>query len=170
MKNEKVVLVNLKGKRTGLAEKLEAHREGLLHRAFSVFIFNRQGEMLLQRRAAKKYHFGGLWSNACCSHPRPTERVLSAAKRRLNEELSFQTSLEPMGAVTYKFHDPKSGLTEHEYDYIFTGNFDSPIYFNKEEVQAIRWISIPDLKRELKNIPESFTPWFLKIMAELKMG
>lgn len=168
MKKEFVVLVNDRGRRVGVAGKLEAHRKGLLHRAFSVFIFNERGEMLLQKRAASKYHFAGLWSNACCSHPREGEKILSAAKRRLMEELNFQTPLTSYGAITYKFFDSKSGLTEHEYDYNFSGVFNGAIDFNRNEVEAVRWISISKLKKELKVEPQKFTPWFKEILGKLR--
>ena len=167
MKKEFVVLVNRHGRRVGVAEKLEAHKKGLLHRAFSVFIFNDRGEMLLQKRAAGKYHFAGLWSNACCSHPREGEKVLSAAKRRLMEELNLKALLESKGVITYKLFDTKSGLTEHELDYIFTGRFTGKIDFRKNEVEDLRWISILQLKKEMKTYPEKFTPWFLTIMKEI---
>ena len=168
MKKEFVVLVNERGKRTGLAEKLKAHQQGLLHRAFSIFLFNEKGEMLLQQRAKGKYHFAGLWSNACCSHPREGERVLSAAKRRLMEELGIESPLKDSGHVLYKFHDDKSTLTEHEYDYIFTGKSAGKISFNKKEVAAVRWMSRTDLKREIKSHPGTFTPWFKEILKQIK--
>jgi len=168
MKKEFVVLVNERGKKIGLAEKLKAHQQGLLHRAFSIFLFNEKGEMLLQQRAKGKYHFAGLWSNACCSHPREGERVLSAAKRRLMEELGIESPLKNSGHVPYKFYDDKSALTEHEYDYIFTGKFDSKISFNKKEVTAVRWMSRTDLKREMKSHPGKFTPWFKEILKQIK--
>jgi isopentenyl-diphosphate delta-isomerase len=164
---EEVILVNHLGKKVGIAEKLQAHQDGLLHRAFSIFIFNGRNEMLLQKRASGKYHFAGLWSNACCSHPRDGERMLSAARRRLREELNMETTLESQGSVTYKFHDLKSGLTEHELDYIFTGIFDGEISFNPAEVEAVWWISLPQLKKEMTAFPEKFTPWFIYIMNEL---
>ena len=168
MKKEFVILVNRRGKKVGAAEKLDAHRKGLLHRAFSIFIFNDRGEMLLQKRAKSKYHFAGLWSNACCSHPRVGEKVLSAAKRRLMEELNLQTTLQSKGKIIYKFFDGKSGLTEHEYDYIFTGRFNGEVDFNRKEVEELRWISLSKLKVEMKTDPEKFTPWFEMIFKEVK--
>ena len=167
MKKEFVVLVNKEGKKIGTAEKLEAHQRGLLHRAFSIFIFNDRGEMLLQKRAPGKYHFADMWSNACCSHPRPGEKILSAAKRRLREELNLQTRLESKGPVRYKFFDAGSQLTEHEYDYIFTGRFNGVVDFNFKEVAGIKWVSNPALKKEIKFQPRRFTPWFLFIMNKL---
>jgi len=163
MRKEFVVLVNHNGKKIGVAEKIEAHRKGLLHRAFSIFLFNEKGEMLLQQRAKNKYHFAGLWSNACCSHPRPGERILLAAKRRLKEELGIDCSLNKAAHILYYFYDRKSKLTEYEFDYIFTGNFTGQIDFNRREVEKIRWISVSKLKREMKSAPEEFTPWFREI-------
>ena len=170
MKKEFVVLVNKNGQKIGIAEKLEAHKKGLLHRAFSVFIYNRQGEMLLQKRASSKYHFAGLWSNACCSHPRPGEKILSAAVRRLTEELNIQAALESKGAITYKLLDEKSGLTEHEYDLIFSGEFNGEFNFNENEIEEVKWISVSKLKREMNKEPEKFTPWFLQIMKEINLA
>jgi len=164
---ENVILVSKAGKRIGIAGKLNAHREGLLHRAFSIFLFNEKGEMLLQRRAVTKYHFAGKWSNACCSHPRPGEKTSAAAKRRLKEELGIKCSLKKSRNTVYHFFDQKSGLTEHEFDYIFIGKFSGEILFNRKEVDAVRWVSQRDLKSELKSNPEKFTPWFKKILAEL---
>ncbi|MCY7408677.1 MAG: isopentenyl-diphosphate Delta-isomerase [Chitinophagales bacterium] len=166
-KIELVVLVNRKGRKTGLAEKLEAHEKGLLHRAFSVFLFNDKNEMLLQQRAATKYHFAGLWSNACCSHPRVSEKILSAAKRRLKEELNLRASIKLKSTITYKFFDTESGLTEHEFDYIFIGKYDGKIDFNNDEVAAVKWISISQLKKEIKLNPEIFTPWFKEIFMKV---
>jgi isopentenyl-diphosphate delta-isomerase len=162
-----VVVVNKRGKRTGVAEKMEAHQRGMLHRAFSVLLFNEKGEMLLQKRASGKYHFAGLWSNACCSHPRPGEKVLSAAGRRLREELGIECSLRKSGQIIYRFHDKQTALTEHEFDYVFTGRYEGTIDFNPEEVSAIRWVSLPELKHEMKTKAETFTPWFLEIMRTL---
>jgi len=133
MKKDFVVLVNKQGRRIGVAEKLEAHRQALLHRAFSIFLFNEKGEMLLQRRAKDKYHFAGLWSNACCSHPRPGEKTSLAADRRLKEELGIECLLKKEGQFTYKATDEVSGLTEHEFDFIFIGKYSEEIPFNKKD-------------------------------------
>jgi len=167
MKKDFVVLVNRNGRRVGVAEKLDTHKKGLLHRAFSIFIFNERGEMLLQKRAASKYHFAGLWSNACCSHPRPGEKVVAAAMRRLNEELNIRAALEAKGWITYNLFDEKSCLTEHEYDYIFSGKFTGEIEFNSHEVEEVRWISVSKLRREMKTYPEKFTPWFKMILQQI---
>lgn len=168
MKEERLILVNRSGRKTGIAGKTEVHQRGMLHRAFSVFLYNKKGEMLLQRRAATKYHFAGLWSNACCSHPRPGEKTLTAAQRRLREELGIDCRIEEKGQVLYRFFDKKSALTEHEFDFIYTGEYDGVVPFNKEEVSGVRWISPKQLKAELKRNPEKFTPWFKEVMR-LKM-
>ena len=123
---EEVVLVDEQDKPVGVMEKMQAHREGKLHRAFSVFIFNDKGEMLLQQRAFNKYHSAGLWTNACCSHPKPNETTETAAARRLNEELGFKTSLEKLFDFTYKASF-ENGLTEYEFDHVFSGIYNGEI-------------------------------------------
>ena len=159
-----VVLVNSSGRRTSVAEKMEAHEQGLLHRAFSIFIFNPNDEMLLQKRARHKYHFAGLWTNACCSHPPPGKRVGTSASRRLQEELGFITHLQLVGHTVYSFQDIESGLIEHEFDYIFKGYFDGEIHMNHEEAEEIRWIKWKALEREITSFPHLFTPWLKKIL------
>ena len=166
-KREQVILVNSSGKRIGISEKMEAHQKGLLHRAFSIFIFNEAGEMLLQKRSFSKYHFAGLWSNACCSHPRPGEKILSSARRRLREEMNFETPLKIIDSVTYRFHDPESNLTEHEFDYILTGHFNGPIHFNPDEAEEIKWMPVPELRKKLTSEPEKYTPWLRLIFTSL---
>src|SRR5215470_11031187 len=124
---QEIILVDEKDRSIGVMEKLEAHRKGLLHRAFSVFIFNSKGEMLLQQRSDEKYHSGGLWTNACCSHPAPGEDINTAAIRRLNEELGFTTSLTKIFDFIYQ-SSFENGLTEHEFDHVFIGLHDEPIH------------------------------------------
>ena len=133
MAENQVILVNEQDAPIGVMEKMEAHKTGTLHRAFSIFIFNSQGEMLLQQRAKGKYHSGGLWTNACCSHPQPGEQVEKAAERRLMEELGFSTSLEKVFDFLYKA-GLDNGLTEHEFDHVFVGEYNGAINFNTEEV------------------------------------
>lgn len=163
-----VVLVNEQDVELGVMEKMEAHRQGLLHRAFSVFIFNARGEMLLQQRALHKYHSGGLWTNTCCSHPLPGEDVASAAVRRLNEEMGLdRITLIPSGSFIYKAN-LDHGLTEHEFDYVFYGISDRDPKINPLEVADFRWINTSDLRRELQEQPELFTAWF-RIIAEKAM-
>src|SRR5688500_14176064 len=131
---QEVILVNEQDVEIGKMEKLEAHQKAVLHRAFSVFIFNKKGEMLLQQRARNKYHSAGLWTNACCSHPSPGEDTLSAASRRLIEEMGFSTALTKIFEFTYQTRFD-NGLTEHEYDHVYTGVFEGTIKPNPDEVK-----------------------------------
>jgi isopentenyl-diphosphate delta-isomerase len=154
-----VVLVNESDQAVGTMEKMAAHKEGILHRAFSVFIFNSKGEMLLQQRALHKYHSGGLWTNACCSHPYPGEETANAAIRRLGEELGFQTSLEKIFDFTYKANF-NNGLTEYEFDHVFLGYYDDEIRANKEEVNDFCYKDMDTIKKSLETNPEKYTAWF----------
>ena len=164
---KKVILVNETDEEVGTMEKLEAHQKALLHRAFSVFIFNSQGMMLLQQRAATKYHSGGLWTNACCSHPSPGELTKEAASRRLYEELGFTTRLTKVFTFTYRT-EFENGLTENEYDHVYTGVYDGIITANKEEVMDFTYISVKDLDRSLMENPDKYTTWFRIAYPELK--
>lgn len=156
---EQVILVNEHDEMTGVMEKMEAHQKALLHRAFSVFVFNDKGELLMQRRAAEKYHSGGLWTNTCCSHPRPNEEVLTAAMRRLYEELGFTTTLSKAFHFKYKAAF-ENGLAEHELDHVFTGYYNGSVFPNPKEVSEIAWWSPQTLETQIKEQPESFTAWF----------
>lgn len=160
---EEVILVDEIDRPVGTAAKLEAHRQGLLHRAFSVFIVNPAGDLLLQRRAAAKYHSPGLWSNACCGHPRPGEATAVAAGRRLAEELGFTCALRPVGGFVYRAVVPaRAGsptLVEHEYDRVFVGTWDGEPEPDPAEVSAWRWVAPRTLRRALRRAPERFTPW-----------
>jgi isopentenyl-diphosphate delta-isomerase len=140
-------------------EKMEAHQKGVLHRAFSVFIFDGKGRMLLQQRAAQKYHGAGLWTNACCSHPFPGERTEDAAQRRLGEELGFVTPLKEVFAFTYKA-DVENGLIEHEYDHVFVGAYEGNVAANKNEVAAYCYMEMKALKLDLLQRPQDYTSWF----------
>ncbi|MCS6991589.1 MAG: isopentenyl-diphosphate Delta-isomerase [Chitinophagales bacterium] len=166
---EQVILVNARGEAIGSMEKIEAHRKGLLHRAFSIFLFNRQGEMLLQRRAPSKYHFAGLWSNACCSHPRPGENTAEAAERRLREELGVEAELKEIAVIRYCFFDPSSGLTEHEMDHVFVGFCDAPLSPDPQQTDALRWVSARELSKEMQSNPSCFTPWFRFILENVSV-
>jgi isopentenyl-diphosphate Delta-isomerase len=159
MHNEEVILVNEQDEQTGTIEKMEAHRKALLHRAFSVFIFNSKGEMLLQRRAWQKYHSAGLWTNACCSHPRPGEETLQAAGRRLKEELGFTTRLEKIFTFTYR-SEFGNGLTEHEFDHVFVGRFDQVFYPNTEEVSDHCFKTLDEIRADMGSDPAKYTSWF----------
>lgn len=157
-----VILVDQDDRPTGTAEKLEAHRLGLLHRAFSVFIFRDHPtrELLLQKRADGKYHSPGLWTNTCCSHPHPGESVIQAAERRLFEEMGIKTTLTAAGRFHYCIRF-ENGLSENEVDHVLTGTCeDDSFQPDPAEVQAFRWISLPALQTELTDFPEQFTFWF----------
>ncbi len=154
-----VILVNEADEPTGTMEKMEVHQKGLLHRAFSVFIFNSKGEMLLQQRATDKYHNGELWTNACCSHPAPGESVNAAANRRLKEEMGFTTSLKKAFEFTYKASFD-NGLIEYEFDHVFVGQYDGYIQVNKSEVKDYCFKTIDELEASLQSHPQKFTAWF----------
>jgi isopentenyl-diphosphate delta-isomerase len=156
---EEVILVNELDEQVGVMEKMEAHQKGLLHRAFSIFIFNQKGKMLLQQRASNKYHSGGKWSNACCSHPLPGEELSDAAKRRLKEELGFETDLKKVFEFTYRV-ELENSLIENEVDHVFTGQYNGKIILNPEEVQDYCFKSIPEIKQSLQIKPATFTKWF----------
>jgi isopentenyl-diphosphate Delta-isomerase len=166
---EMVILVDEDDKPIGSCEKLAAHLAGgQLHRAFSVFVFDAAGRLLLQQRAMEKYHFGGLWTNTCCSHPRPGETTRAAAQRRLTEELGFTVPLTEQGSFLYRAHDPSSGLTEHELDHVFVGHFDSAPTPNPAEVMGWRWQAMDEVEAELMAHPERFTPWFPLALNQFK--
>ncbi|MBI1779882.1 MAG: isopentenyl-diphosphate Delta-isomerase [Sphingobacteriales bacterium] len=162
-----VILVNELDEQVGTMEKMEAHEKAILHRAFSVFIFNSKGEMLLQQRAIKKYHSGGLWTNACCSHPLPGEETIAAAKRRLNEELGFTTDLKKAFQFTYKAPFD-NGLTEHEYDHVFTGKYEGSINPDKEEVSDYCYKPMEEIEETLQSHPKKYTVWFHIAFPQLK--
>ena len=164
---EEVILVNEQDEVIGHREKLSAHQDGLLHRAFSVLLFNEDNEMLLQKRALHKYHSGGLWSNACCSHPRPDEDIEAAVNRRLMEELGLECECKKAFNFIYKA-EFENGLTEHELDYVFVGQCNSIPNLNPEEAMDFRWISKSDLENEMAENPEEFTFWFHEIMKRLE--
>lgn len=165
---ETVVLVDGDDRETGRAEKLWAHRNGgVRHRAFSVMLRNAEGEWLLQRRAAGKYHFPGLWSNTCCSHPRPGEGTEAAAHRRLREELGVDCALEEAFVFEYRAESAATGLTEHEVDHVFTGVLEGEARPDPEEVGETRWVAGEALDAEMAEAPERFTPWFLRLWVEL---
>ena len=157
--NEQVILVDEFDNDLGSMEKLRAHELGLLHRAFSVFLFDEKGNMLLQKRALGKYHSPGLWTNTCCSHPRPGELTIDAAKRRLLEEMGIVTNIESAFNFIYKASLDQN-LTEHELDYVFVGTYNGIISPNSIEVCDYLYISIEDLNQKLNTNKEEFTVWF----------
>lgn len=157
---EFVVLVNEQDEPIGSMEKMAAHRSGMLHRAFSIFLFDAEGRVLLQQRALGKYHSPGLWSNACCSHPRPFETVLSAGQRRLEEELGTASLLQERFSFTYHAQFAND-LQEHEFDHVLFGAFSGDLLPDPEEVRSVRWLSPEALSAELSTTPEAFTPWLV---------
>lgn len=160
---EKVILVNKKDEPIGWGEKLKVHLQGKLHRAFSIFLFNKKGELLIQKRANSKYHSGGLWANTCCSHPRPNEETKEAAKRRLKEEMGINVSdLKEVFSFIYKANLGR--LKEYEFDHVFIGRFNGQPKINKKEVEDFKWISLKELKKDIKKHPQRYTVWLKKAL------
>lgn len=159
MIEEKVILVNEKDEQVGLMPKMEAHEKGLLHRAFSVFVFNDRNELMLQQRAHSKYHSPGLWTNTCCSHQREGESNIEAGKRRLNEEMGFTTDLQDTISFIYKAPFD-NGLTEHEFDHILVGKFNQEPQLNPEEAADYKWLTLEEVKKDMKKNPAIYTEWF----------
>jgi isopentenyl-diphosphate delta-isomerase len=159
MKEEKVILVNEQDEQIGLMPKMEAHEKALLHRAFSVFIFNDDNELMLQQRALSKYHSPGLWTNTCCSHQREGETNIEAGKRRLQEEMGFTADLNETISFIYKAPFD-NGLTEHELDHILIGYYNNVPNINPEEVEAFKWMALEDVKKDMALNPDIYTAWF----------
>lgn len=159
MTEELVILVDRNDNQIGLMPKMEAHEKGLLHRAFSVFVFNTENELLLQQRALDKYHSPGLWTNTCCSHQREGENNIAAGKRRLQEEMGFQTDLKEVTSFIYKAPFD-NGLTEHEFDHILIGNYNDSPNPNPDEVADWKWVPLDDVASDIKQYPEKYTAWF----------
>ncbi len=162
--NDYVILVDEQDNEIGVMEKLKAHEQGKLHRAFSVFIFNDKNELLLQQRAINKYHSGGLWTNTCCSHPSPNETIKDAANRRLYEEMGMSCDLKIISNFIYKT-DFENGLIEHELDYILTGISNASPQINKAEVETYKWLPISEIQKDIILNPKHYTTWF-KIALE----
>lgn len=165
MEKEKVILVNKNDEQIGLMEKIEAHEKALLHRAFSVFVLNEKGEIMLQQRAANKYHSPGLWTNTCCSHQRERESNIEAGKRRLQEEMGFTTELKELFSFIY-IAPFDNGLTEHEFDYVLSGTYSGTPNINPDEVADWKWMSLEDIKKDLVENPQLYTEWFKIIFKE----
>ena len=164
---QSVILVDSRGRRIGTEQKLKAHSNGgIWHRAISIFAFNDKGETLLQRRAFIKYHTPGKWSNTCCSHPAPGEKAISAAHRRLMEEMGFSCKLK--NAFMFKYEaDVGKGLTEKEYDYIFFGRFNGEPKPNSDEVSEYKWMGLQELTSDISKNPDSYTPWLRLMIGEV---
>jgi len=162
-----VILVDENDTPVGVEEKLTAHQKGLLHRAFSVFVFNSKGELLIQKRAKEKYHSGGLWTNTCCSHPSPGEETLAGAHRRLQEEMGFDCPIREAGSLLYRT-EFDNGLTEHEFDHILIGEYDGPIdNVNPDEAEDWKWVASKELLDDMKEKPEAYTYWFKLSIEEV---
>ena len=159
MSEDNVILVDENDNQVGLMPKLEAHQKGLLHRAFSVFIFNKDFKLLLQKRALSKYHSGGLWTNTCCSHPREDEDILDAANRRLFEEMGIKTSLRKVYDFIYKA-ELDNNLIENEFDHVFYGIYDDNPTLNLNEASDFKWIDMHSLNLDIKDNPQDYTVWF----------
>ncbi|HEX5169804.1 MAG TPA: isopentenyl-diphosphate Delta-isomerase [Cyclobacteriaceae bacterium] len=160
---EKVILVDIEDKEIGAMEKMEAHKRGLLHRAFSVLLFNSKGELLIQKRAASKYHSAGLWTNTCCSHPLPGEKIEDATQRKLKQEMGID--IQPEFAYKFIYRAAfENGLVEYEFDHVFTGTFDGQPVINRDEVGDWKFISMNDLLEEIETHPDDFTHWFKLIV------
>jgi len=163
---EYVILVDENDQETGQMEKMEAHEKALLHRAFSIFLFNDKQELLLQQRAFSKYHSGGLWTNTCCSHPRAGETVLEAANRRLMEEMGIEADMQQQFHFVYKA-ELDNNLTEHELDHVVFGKFNGEPNINPEEVAAWKYKSMDEIAREMKENPKQYTAWFRIVFDEV---
>ena len=159
MSEEKVILVDTNDTQVGLMPKLEAHQKGILHRAFSVFVFNNKYELLLQKRATSKYHSGGLWTNTCCSHPRDGEDIMDAANRRLYEEMGIRTNLRKVFDFIYKA-ELDNQLSENEFDHVLYGVYNDDPVLNFEEADDYMWADMNTIKDDIENNPENFTVWF----------
>ena len=159
MQEENVILVNENDEKIGLMPKMEAHKKAILHRAFSVFVFNDKNELMLQQRAQDKYHSPGLWTNTCCSHQRDGESNIEAGIRRLQEEMGFETELKEVGSFIYKAPFD-NGLTEHEYDHIMVGYYNQDPMVNPAEVASFKWMPLDDVKVDIACHPDLYTEWF----------
>jgi isopentenyl-diphosphate delta-isomerase len=162
---DKVVLVDKSDREIGEEEKLIAHQKGLFHRAFSILIFNSSGEMLLQKRAKSKYHSGGSWSNACCSHPRPGEKVLDAAHRRLKEELGFDCDIKEI--YSFQYHENFGELMENEFDHVLVGKSDEKPKLNPDEAEEFKYSGLDNIVYGIKQNPNNYTFWFKKIIEKI---
>ncbi|MDH4089609.1 MAG: isopentenyl-diphosphate Delta-isomerase [Cyclobacteriaceae bacterium] len=166
---DEIILVDENDNAIGTMEKMEAHRKGVLHRAFSVILFNSRGEVLLQKRAKKKYHSGGLWTNTCCSHPSPDESTKDASRRRLMQEMGIDLQPEFAFKFVYKT-DLDHDLVEHEYDHVFIGAFDGIPVINKDEVDEWKFMNLQSLRIDIEQSPEAYTEWFKLILSHPELS
>jgi isopentenyl-diphosphate delta-isomerase len=166
MAKEQVILVDEQDNEIGSMEKIEAHEKALLHRAFSIFVFNDAGQMMLQKRALSKYHSPGLWTNTCCSHPRPGESLEEATSRRIVEEMGFTCHVKEVFSFIYKAPFDH-GLTEHELDHVFVGYYNDDPLINPREVDSWKWIDTPELLADIENNPDDYTVWFKIALEEM---
>jgi len=164
LKEEQVILVNESDEQVGTMSKMEAHEKAILHRAFSIFIINERGEIMLQQRAANKYHSPLLWTNTCCSHQRVGESNIDAGKRRLKEEMGFTTELRELFSFIYKAPFD-NGLTEHELDHVMLGSYNEQPFINEDEVADWKWMKPEAIKKDISENPQKYTAWF-KIIFE----
>lgn len=166
--DEYILAVDDRDIETGYMEKMEVHQKGILHRAFSVMLFNNEGEVLLQKRAKKKYHSPGLWTNCCCSHQREGETLEEAVSRRLKDELGIKCECREVFKFMYRV-EFENGLVEHEIDHVFFGQYNGKVFPNVDEVEEIRWVSLDKLGEEMSDHPENFTYWFQILMKQPEM-
>ncbi|MCL4143532.1 UNVERIFIED_CONTAM: hypothetical protein GTU68_056784 [Idotea baltica] len=161
-----ITLVNDEDEIIGYDEKIKVHREGKLHRAFSVLIFNKDGEMLIHQRAFGKYHSPGLWTNACCGHPNKGEEIKQAANRRLEEEMGFNCEIDYQ--FTFRYHAAfDNGLIEHEIDHVFFGEYNDSFEANPDEVASYKWVDVEEVKADLLKNEENYTVWFKEILERI---
>lgn len=165
---EYILIVDDQDRETGYMEKMEVHKKGVLHRAFSAMIFNNEGEVLLQKRAKKKYHSPGLWTNSCCSHQRKGETLTEAVPRRIGEELGITCDCKEKFKFKYQI-EFDNGLIEHEIDHVFIGHYNGNVFPNEEEVEGVRWVPLNKLNKEMSEHPEDFTYWFKILMKQPEM-
>lgn len=165
--SEQIILVDKNDEQIGTGEKLDVHKKGLLHRAFSIYIFNTENKLMLQKRTSDKYHCGGLWTNTTCSHPRMGEKMEDAIHRRLQEEMGFDTELEKVTEFIYKVPFD-NGLTEHEYLHVYFGRYNQPPDPNPKEAEDWKWITISDLEKAIETEKDSYTYWMKKTLPFIK--
>jgi len=160
-----IILVDKNDNEIGTGKKMEVHKSGKLHRAFSILVFNPKGELMLQKRSRGKYHCGGLWTNTCCSHPRPGEKLGQATHRRLVEEMGFDCGLQEVFSFVYKARFSNE-LTEHEFDHVFVGEYEDEPKLNPEEAEDWRWGKMDEVAKDIENNPEKYTFWFREILKK----